>query len=123
MKFATVDDLKRQLNIEIDTDSNDKDELRDGSLQLFLDAAKERIETMLNLELIEDYPDGYEDWSEEEKSAYSKAHIVYNSQIKLAQMLIAADFFAHREETSPTSLTIVPIGARDILSSIRRWNA
>lgn len=123
MKFATVDDLKRQLNIEIDEDSNDKDDLRDGSLQLFLDAAKERVETMLNLELIEDYPDGYEDWSDEEKSTYSKAHIVYNSQIKLTQMLIAADFFSHREETSPTSLTIVPIGARDILSSIRRWNA
>ena len=123
MKFATVDDLKRQLNIEIDADSNDKDDLRDGSLQLFLNAAKERVETMLNLELIEEYPDGYEDWSDEEKNGYKEAHIVYNSQIKLAQMLIAADFFAHREETSPTSLTIVPIGARDILSSIRRWNA
>lgn len=123
MKFATVDDLKRQLNIEIDTESGDKDTLRDGSLQLFLDAAKERVETMLNLELIEDYPDDYEDWSDEEKSAYGLGHILYNSQIKLAQMLIAADFFAHREETNPSALNIIPIGARDILASIRRWNA
>ena len=83
---------------------------------LLYEAAKERIETVLNLSLVESYPEGI---SEEEKSKY----ILYNSQIKLAHLMIAADYFNNREESGTANLEIIPNGAMRILTSIRRWNA
>lgn len=116
MQFATLNDLKHQLNIETDAESANDDLLRDSNLELYLEAAKERIETVLNLSLVESYP---EEISEEEKSKY----ILYNSQIKLAHLMIAADYFNNREESGTANLEIIPNGAMRILTSIRRWNA
>lgn len=114
MKFATLEDLKRQLNIETDADSNDEDELRDANLALYLEAAKERIQTQLNLQLVEESL---------EPSEEQQDYIVYSPQIKLAHLLIASDYYLHREETSNSNLIEIPTGAKQILSSIRRWNA
>lgn len=116
MQFATLEDLKHQLNIETDTESGDIDELRDLNLKLYLEAAKERIQTQLNVKLVEELP---QDISEEDQKKY----IVYCAQIKLAHLLIASDFFIHREETVEKNLVEIPTGAKQILSSIRRWNA
>ncbi len=115
MIFATINDLKHQLNIETDDDSYDTDDVRDSNLQLYLDASRERIETMLNLNLVE----SDESLTDEEKLT----SIVYSNQIKIAHLLIASDWFLHREESQPTALSIIPTGAKAIISSIRKWNA
>lgn len=116
MQFATLDDLKHQLNIETDVECSDDDQLRDSNLELYLEAAKERIETVLNLHVVENYPEGITD---DEKTQY----ILYNHQIKLAHLMIAADYFNNREESGASNLVIIPNGAMRILTSIRRWNA
>ena len=56
MKFLTINDLKVQLGIEISEESMDEDVNRDLALHRYLDAAFERIQSMLNKTIVEEKP-------------------------------------------------------------------
>lgn len=115
MKFLTINDLKVQLGIEISEESMDEDVNRDLALHRYLDAAFERIQSMLNKTIVEEKPiDAEVDWE--------KSHIVFNNQLSIAQLLIASDWFNNREETQSTSKTKIPTGADSIIATVRRWN-
>lgn len=102
--FASLTEIKAQLRI----DSDEEDSL----LALYSSASIEQIESLLNIKV-------YDDTNTESEPE----GVLFTNRMKVAQLLIIGDWYRNRENSSEKALTEIPLGAKYILLSMRKYNA
>ena len=109
MNFATLEEICQQLQL----DTEDLEPSLESLLTNYSQAAIRTIEVELNCTLYEkesDIPDT------ETKG------IVFFFFLKIAQLLIVADWYQNREDTSRAYLYQIPFSAHNMLIKQRRFN-
>lgn len=104
MEKATVQELKQQLRL----DNDDEDLL----LQLYLDAAFEVLELLLNKKIYTEEPgDGTTD----------ESYLIYDNSVKIAHLQIAGEQYKNREVTSDKAQTELPCSVAKFIEQKRVW--